>query len=492
MLFPSRFVRQLLQPHRRCSSIPLLGFVRASTTMSSTASSATVPSPALCSSASDGGITEYTKQYINGEWVTSSNGPQSLIDVFDSNTGEVFARAPRGSAEDTAQAVEAAAAAFDSWSRTPLQERAEHLQRVLEEYSKRQKDVARCLQRELGAPEQFALRVQSTVFNMHFLTTLSLADEDEFEWTEDMGDTLLVKEPIGVVGCITPWNWPLNQIACKIAPALLAGCTVVLKPSEITPINAIIVAEAIHAAGLPRGVFNMVMGTGPEVAQPLAELPKVDMVSFTGSTRVGRLLHAKGAATLKRVRSELGGKSATVVLDDATPAQIAAMAGHVITNTGQSCNALGRLIVPESRYEEAVAIAKKVFESVRVVDAGKGGGKVTDIGPLASQAQFDRVTGYIRKGIAEGARLVCGGPERPAGFDRGYFVQPTVLADVRNDMTVAQVCATPHVFVRVRVSALLVVAFCRLLDSTPDVVWLLAWLCSHTGTMYVYLLVPRT
>ena len=412
---------------------------------------AAVPSPAFCSSsaaaaASDGGIiTEYTKQYINGEWVTSSHGPQALIDVYDSNTGEVFARAPRGSAEDTAQAVEAAAAAFDSWSRTPLEERAEHLQRVLEEYSKRQKDVARCLQRELGAPEQFALRVQSTVFNMHFLTTLSLADEDEFEWTEDMGDTLLVKEPIGVVGCITPWNWPLNQIACKIAPALLAGCTVVLKPSEITPINAIIVAEAIHAAGLPRGVFNMVMGTGPEVAQPLAELPKVDMVSFTGSTRVGRLLHAKGAATLKRVRSELGGKSATVVLDDATPAQIAAMAGHVITNTGQSCNALGRLIVPESRYEEAVAIAKKVFESVRVVDAGKGG-KVSDIGPLASQAQFDRVTGYIRKGIAEGARLVCGGPERPAGFDRGYFVQPTVLADVRNDMTVAQVCAPFRMF----------------------------------------------
>ncbi len=386
------------------------------------------------------GIVHYTKQYINGGWVTSANGPDALLDVYDSNTGQVFARVPRGAAADTAQAVEAAAAAFDSWSRTTVQERSEYLRKIMAEYAKLQGEVARNLQRELGAPEAFALRVQSAMFPMHFLATLSLADADEFHWTEDMGDTLLVKEPVGVVGCITPWNWPLNQIACKIAPALLGGNTVVLKPSEITPINAFLVTEAVHAAGLPPGVYNMVMGTGPETAQVLAEHPKVDMVSFTGSTAVGRLLHAKGAATLKRVRSELGGKSATVVLDDATPEQIAALAAHVLGNTGQSCNALGRLIVPEGRYEEAVAIAKRVFEAARVVDAGAAGTKVTDLGPLASQQQFDRVTSYIRKGMAEGARLVTGGPDRPAGLcERGYFVKPTVLADVHNKMTVAQV-----------------------------------------------------
>jgi len=381
-------------------------------------------------------IVNYTKQYINGEWVESTNGPDSLIDVFDSNTGEVFARAPKGSSEDTAKAVEAAAEAFKTWSRTSVDERREYLERILEEYSERQGEVAKNLQKELGAPKDFAARVQSFMFNMHWMTTLGLAEEDAFEWTEDMGSTLIVKEPIGVVGCITPWNWPLNQIACKIAPALLAGCTVVLKPSEVTPINAILVAEAIHAAGLPKGVFNMVMGTGPETAQLLAEHPKVDMVSFTGSTRVGRLLHAAGAKTLKRVRTELGGKSATVVLDDATPKQIAAMAGNVINNTGQSCNALSRLIVPRSRYEEAVGIAKKVFESAHVVDAS--GGSVTDIGPLASQMQYDKVNGYIKKGIEEGARLVTGGPGRPDGFTKGYFVKPTVFADVNNDMTIAR------------------------------------------------------
>jgi acyl-CoA reductase-like NAD-dependent aldehyde dehydrogenase len=385
---------------------------------------------------STSGITEYTKQYINGEWITSTNGAQSLLDVFDSNTGQVFARAPKGSTADTARAIEAASDAFKSWSRTTLAERKIYLQKILQEYMKRQKEVGAALQKELGAPKVFAERVQSNMFNMHWATTLALAEPGAFAWTEDMGNTLLVKEPIGVVGCITPWNWPLNQIAAKIAPALLAGCTVVLKPSEITPINAILVAEAIHAVGLPKGVFNMVMGTGPETAELLSTHPKVDMVSFTGSTRVGRLLHANGAESIKRVRTELGGKSATVILDDATPTQIAAMAGHVIGNTGQSCNALSRMLVPESRYEEAVSIAKKVFESVTVTNAM--GGKMGDIGPLASQMQFDKVTGYIQKGIDEGARLVTGGPSRPDGFDHGYFVQPTIFADVNNQMSIAR------------------------------------------------------
>lgn len=310
------------------------------------------------------------------------------------------------------------------------------MQKIMEEYKKRQKEVGEALQKELGAPKVFAEHIQSNMFNLHWATFLALAEPGAYQWNEDMGNTLLVKEPIGVVGCITPWNWPLNQIAVKIAPALLAGCTVVLKPSEITPINAILVAEAIHASGLPKGVFNMVMGTGPETAELLSTHPKVDMVSFTGSTRVGRILHANGAASIKRVRTELGGKSATVVLDDATADQIAAMAGHVIHNTGQSCNALSRMLVPESRYEEAVGIAKKVFENVTVTNSMEG--KMGDIGPLASQMQFDTVTGYIQKGIDEGARLVTGGPTRPDGFESGYFVQPTVFADVNNKMTIAQ------------------------------------------------------
>eukprot|EP00943_MAST-04B_sp_MAST-4B-sp1_P005839 g5839.t1 len=379
------------------------------------------------------GIIEYSKQYINGEWVTSTNGSESFIDVYDSNNGQVFARAPKGSSADTAKAIEAASNAFPSWSKTTVAERKVYMERILAEYVKRQKEVSENLQKELGAPKNLG-GVQAYLFNMHWATTLALAEPNAFAWTEDLGDTLLVKEPIGVVGCITPWNWPLNQIAAKVAPALLAGCTVVLKPSEITPINAILIAESIHAAGLPKGVFNMIMGTGPETAQLLAEHPKVDMVSFTGSTRVGRMLHALGAESIKRVRTELGGKSATVVLDDATADQIATMAGHVIGNSGQSCNALSRMIVPESRYEEAVAIAKKVFESVTITDASGGG----DIGPLASQMQFDKVTGYIQKGIDEGARLVTGGPSRPAGFDAGYFVQPTVFADAHNKMTIAQ------------------------------------------------------
>ena len=365
------------------------------------------------------GITEYNKQYINGEWVTSTNGSSAFLDVYDSNTGKIFARAPKGSTVDTTRAIEAASTAFKTWSKTTIPERKAYMERILSEYMKRQEEVGQKLQQELGAPKIFAHRVQSNMFNMHWATTLALAEPGAFAWSEDLGDTLLVKEPIGVVGCITPWNWPLNQIACKIAPALLAGCTVVLKPSELTPINAILVAESIDAAGLPKGVFNMVMGTGEETAQILAEHPKVDMVSFTGSTRVGRMLHALGAQTIKRVRTELGGKSATVVLDDATPDQIAQMAAHVIGNTGQSCNALSRMIVPESRYEECIAIAKKVFEEVTITNAN--GGKMGDIGPLASQLQFDKVTGYIRKGIEEGARLVTGGPESKR-LTLGFFM----------------------------------------------------------------------
>lgn len=381
-------------------------------------------------------VTDYCKQYIDGEWLASTNGPEALIDVFDSNSGKVFARAPRGSRADTERAIEAARKAFRSWSRTPLAERKACLQRILEEYSKRKSAVGAALEQELGAPKGFAEKVQAGVFAFHWRAVLALAEPDAFKWREQIGNTTVVKEPIGVVGCITPWNWPLNQIAAKIAPALLAGCTIVLKPSEVTPINAILVTEAIHAAGLPKGVFNLVMGTGPETAQVLAEHPAVDMVSFTGSTGVGRMLHSVGAQTIKRVRTELGGKSAAVILDDATPKQIKDMAGHVLGNTGQSCNALSRMLVPESRYAECVGLAKEVFESARISDARVG--KLGDLGPLASKAQFDKVTAYIQTGIDEGARLVTGGTGYPPGFQEGYFVRPTVFADVNNNMRIAR------------------------------------------------------
>jgi len=381
-------------------------------------------------------IETYEHQYINGEWVESTNAGQ-YIDVFDSNNGEVFAKVISGSQADTEKAIEAAAEAFKTFSRTTLEQRKGYLTAILGEYMKVQKDVAAALTKELGAPKPFAEFVQSNMFPFHVKAALDLVDS--FEWEQTMGSSLIVKEPIGVVGAITPWNWPLNQIACKLAPAILAGCTMVLKPSEVTPINAYLLTEAIHKSGLPKGVFNMVMGKGPAVGEVLATHPKVDMVSFTGSTNVGRHLHALGAKTIKRVRTELGGKSATVVLEDATADQIRTMATHVIGNTGQSCNALSRMIVPKSRYEETVQIAKDAFEAVKVVAANDEGAAFGDIGPLASQMQYDKVTGYIQKGINEGARLVTGGVERPAGVpSTGYFVKPTVFADVNNKMIIAE------------------------------------------------------
>jgi aldehyde dehydrogenase (NAD+) len=244
-------------------------------------------------------VPTYDKQYINGEWVASTHGSAgNLIDVWDSNTGEVCAKVISGSTTDTENAIEAAAAAFDSWSRTPLEERKALVGKIVAEFMKRKQDVADALQKELGAPKLFAENVQAMMFPFHMGTAVAVADQ--VQWSENLGNSLIVKEPIGVVGAITPWNWPLNQIACKVGPALAAGCTIVLKPSEVTPINAYILTEAIHAAGLPRGVFNMVCGDGPNCGEVLATHPLVDMVSFTGSTAVGRKLHALGAATIKR------------------------------------------------------------------------------------------------------------------------------------------------------------------------------------------------
>jgi acyl-CoA reductase-like NAD-dependent aldehyde dehydrogenase len=269
----------------------------------------------------------------------------------------------------------------------------------------------------------------------HLGTALKLVDSIAFEEKTAMG-AIVVKEPIGVVGCITPWNYPLNQIAAKIFPAMLVGCTVVLKPSEVTPVNAYLLAEAIHDAGVPPGVFNMVLGTGPVVGEVLSAHPDVDMISFTGSTRAGMAITKTAAATLKVVRTELGGKSAALMLDDADlPKLMPEFIGQLMSNTGQSCNALSRMVVPKARYEEAVGIAKKVVESSK---AGRSSDPSSVMGPLVSQTQWERVQGYLQKGIDEGARVVTGGPGKPEGLEDGYYVKPTVFADVNNKMLIAQ------------------------------------------------------
>jgi len=265
--------------------------------------------------------------------------------------------------------------------------------------------------------------------------TLKMVDTIKFEEVTP-GGALVVKEPIGVVGCITPWNYPLNQIAAKVGPAMIVGCTVVLKPSEVTPVCAYLFAEAVHEAGLPKGVFNMVMGQGLGCGDALSKSPDVDMISFTGSTRAGRQITEAAAGTLKVVRTELGGKSAALMLEDADlPKLMPQFIGQLMSNSGQSCNALSRMLVPKARYEEAVGIAKHVVESTKV---GRSSAKDASIGPVVSQVQWDKIQGFLKTGIEEGARLVTGGPGKPVGLEDGYFVKPTVFADVHNKMTIAQ------------------------------------------------------
>mmetsp|Transcript_99031 Transcript_99031/g.288839 ORF Transcript_99031/g.288839 Transcript_99031/m.288839 type:complete len:483 (-) Transcript_99031:47-1495(-) len=376
----------------------------------------------------------YDSHYINGEWVKSTNAGK-LLDVIDSSTATVCAKIPDGAAEDMTKAIQAAKNAFPAWSQTPLAERKAAMQRILEKWQGKKKEAIAWLQKELGCTEKFAKRVQANLVDMHFGTAIGLIDQVQFEEKTAMGG-VVVKEPIGVVGCITPWNYPLNQIAAKICPAMLVGCTVVLKPSEVTPINAFLLAEAIHEAGVPPGVFNMVNGTGMGVGETLASHPFVDMISFTGSTRAGKRITELAAQTLKVVRTELGGKSAALMLEDADlPKLMPEFIGQLMNNTGQSCNALSRMLVPKTRYEEAVSIAKQVAEGTIV---GRPSDPKASIGPLVSQTQWEKVQGYLQKGIDEGARVVTGGPGKPAGLEDGFFVKPTIFADVNNKMTIAQ------------------------------------------------------
>ena len=375
---------------------------------------------------------DYLKFYINGQWVDPVT-PKTL-DVINPANEEPFARISMGSSADVDKAVAAAKAAFPKFSATSKQERIELLQSIMAVYQKRYADVAAAITEEMGAPKTLSEKAQAAMGIAHLNTNLEILKKYEFE--EDKGPTRILREPIGVCGFITPWNWPVNQIACKVAPALAVGCTMVLKPSEVAPINAYLFAEILHEAGVPAGVFNLVNGDGPGVGSPLSSHPDVDMVSFTGSTRAGILVSKAAADTVKRVALELGGKSANIVLDDADFGK--AITGSVfgmMSNSGQSCNAPSRMLVPAQRHDEAVAIAKAAAEKVKVGDPNAEG---TVIGPVVSDVQFNKIQGLIQKGIEEGATLVTGGTGRPEGLNKGYYVRPTIFANVTNDMTIAR------------------------------------------------------
>jgi aldehyde dehydrogenase (NAD+) len=375
---------------------------------------------------------EHLQFYIGGAWVDPVT-PKTL-DVINPATEQPIGRISLGSAADVDKAVAAARTAFETFSRSKKEERLALLQDISGVYQKRYNDIAQVISEEMGAPIWLSRAAQAATGLGHLAKTIEVLKGYEFE--ELQGTTLITREPVGVCGFITPWNWPVNQIMCKVAPAIAAGCTMVLKPTEIAPLNAILLAEIFHEAGLPAGVFNLVNGDGPTVGQAIASHPGIDMVSFTGSTRAGVLIAQAAAPTVKRVTQELGGKSANIVLDDADlAATVNAGVRACFLNSGQSCNAPTRMLVPADRMAEAKQAAKAAAEQVAAGDPFKEG---VTIGPVVSKAQFDKIQGLIQKGIDEGATLVAGGPGRPEGLSKGYFVRPTVFADVKNDMTIAR------------------------------------------------------
>ena len=373
-----------------------------------------------------------SEHYIDGAWVASSG--KDTIDVIDATTEEVMGRVPLGTQQDVDRAVKAAHKAFPAWSQLGVAERSRYLAAITAGLEARSKELAELIAHELGMPLNLSQRIQVGLPTMTFHSMGKLLAEVKLE--ETIGNSLVVREPVGVVGCITPWNYPLHQIAAKVAPALAAGCTVVLKPSEVAPLNAFVLAEIIHAAGVPAGVFNLVSGDGPTVGEAIAQHPLVDMVSFTGSTRAGKRVSELAAQSVKRVSLELGGKSPNVILDDADLEKaVTDGVAKCFLNSGQTCSALTRMIVPRGKLAEVERIAKTVAEAFSPGDPFVKG---TRLGPLVSDAQRKRVRGYIEKGIAEGARLVTGGAEAPEGLKKGYFVRPTVFSDVRTEMTIAQ------------------------------------------------------
>ena len=369
--------------------------------------------------------------YVDGRWVEPLSDVR--LDVEDPATEEVVGRVALGDADDVDRAVRAARAAAEGWAAASRAERVGLLERVQEEYGRRADALAAAITQEMGAPAALARDVHVPSGTHHLAIAIDVLREIPF--AEQRGDTLVVREPIGVTGLITPWNWPLNQIMCKVAPALATGCTVVLKPSEIAPFSAHLFAEALDAAGLPPGVFNLVQGDGPGAGSALSRHPQVDMVSFTGSTRAGVEVARDAAPTVKRVHQELGGKSPLVVLDDDLLAEsVGRGVGAAMANSGQTCSAPTRLLVPRHRLAEALEVARDVAEGLTVGDPT---GPV-DLGPVVSGRQWTRIQGLIESGLAEGARLVAGGPGRPDGLTRGHYVRPTVLADVTPGMTVAR------------------------------------------------------
>ena len=372
------------------------------------------------------------KFYINGEWVEPQGS--ETIEVINPATEEAIGTISLGNHADVDAAVAAAQEAFHTFSQTSVEERLELLNKITEIIGARSGDLATAITSEMGAPNGLAKAAQAGTGLFHFATTAGILANFKFE--EEVGKSLIVKEPVGVVGMITPWNWPINQIACKVAPALAAGCTMVLKPSEIAPLNAIIFAEIMDEAGVPPGVFNLVNGDGPTVGAYLSSHPGVDMMSFTGSTRAGIEVAKNAAATVKRVAQELGGKSANIILDDANlEVSVGRDAFGMCMNSGQSCNAGTRMLVPHSQMEAATAIAKASMEAVAVGDPTSDG---TTIGPVVSEVQWNKIQDLIQSGIDEGAELVCGGLGRPDGMTVGYYVKPTLFTNVTNDMRIAQ------------------------------------------------------
>jgi NAD-dependent aldehyde dehydrogenases len=370
--------------------------------------------------------------FIGGEWVEPQGS--EAIEVVNSTTEEVMGTIPACTPEDADLAVRAARDAFDSWSRTSRDERAGFLAAISAGLTERSAEIAATIAQELGMPLKLSQAIQAGLPAMAFGSMPKLMEE--VAWEEEIGNSRVLREPAGVLGAITPWNYPLNQIAAKVAPALAAGCTVVLKPSEVVPLNAFILAEVVEAAGLPAGVFNLVTGTGPVVGEAIAGHPGVDMVSFTGSTRAGRRVSELASATVKPVAMELGGKSPNVILDDAdlekaVPDGVA----KCFLNSGQTCSALTRMLVPRAKLAEAERLAVSAAESFTPGDPFDD---ATRLGPLVSEIQRERVRGYIEKGEAEGAKLLTGGAAPPEGLDRGYFVRPTVFSEVTPEMTIAQ------------------------------------------------------
>ncbi|PPR16512.1 MAG: 3-succinoylsemialdehyde-pyridine dehydrogenase [Alphaproteobacteria bacterium MarineAlpha9_Bin3] len=370
--------------------------------------------------------------YINGEWVDPIS-PKTL-EVINPANEEVISEISMGSEEDVNIAVLAAKNAFSSFSHTSREERLDLFERIMEVYKKRMPDLAKAITSEMGAPVNLANAAQAPAGLGHLSKAYKTLKEYNFEF--EMNTTIIRKEPVGVCGLITPWNWPINQIACKVGPALAAGCTMILKPSEVAPLSAIVFTEILDEAGVPKGVYNMINGDGPTVGEAMSKHIDIDMMSFTGSTRAGISVAKSSADTVKRVTQELGGKSANILLDDANfNKAVTKGVMHCMNNSGQSCNAPTRMLVPNSKMEEVIEIAKNALEKIIV---GNPESENTTIGPVVSEVQYNKIKNLIEAGIKEGATLVAGGTNAPEGYNKGYYIEPTIFANVTNDMTIAK------------------------------------------------------